>query len=264
MSIHLALHEDGDHSRYDAYRNGACIATLRGQRHVLDTLVAILNWEGAVEEPEVKAALAQYIFEDCKAHGRGVLIHLTEGRRPIWEALCAAGFELDYENRVFRHNLVELPVPSRVIDLRPMREMHLAPYQQLFFDCNLGDPLKKGIVQETPAAFLDRFIAEIGALHIPELVEVAYWEGHVIGIVNFRVTTSHGKTARFMNYIGIHPDFRGRGLGVDLHRHGLRRLKEFGAEVYIGSTHQDNHIMQAVFARNDATLWSTQVYLRAR
>lgn len=54
-------------------------------------------------------------------------------------------------------------------------------------------------------------------------------------------------------YIGILPSAQGKGLGQIVHATSLRMLKDMGAAVYEGSTHDDNVPMQRVFTKNGCT-----------
>ena len=52
-------------------------------------------------------------------------------------------------------------------------------------------------------------------------------------------------------YIGILPEWRGKGLGTHLHQLGLALLQEKGATYYIGSTAIENKPMQQIFRNNN-------------
>ncbi|MBX9974722.1 GNAT family N-acetyltransferase [Cytobacillus firmus] len=54
-----------------------------------------------------------------------------------------------------------------------------------------------------------------------------------------------------MFWIGIHPDFKGKGYGKNLHLIGLHRLQhDFKAEKYLGVTRADNAAMRKVMEAN--------------
>lgn len=54
-----------------------------------------------------------------------------------------------------------------------------------------------------------------------------------------------------MFQIGIHPNFRGKGMGKTLHSIGLYRLKkEFNANSYLGFTQIDNYAMRKIMLAN--------------
>ena len=52
-------------------------------------------------------------------------------------------------------------------------------------------------------------------------------------------------------WIGIHPKFKGKGLGKNLHLIGLYRLqKDFKAKTYLGATEINNHPMRKIMSCN--------------
>lgn len=64
-----------------------------------------------------------------------------------------------------------------------------------------------------------------------------------------------------MFWIGIHPDFKGKGYGKNLHLIGLHRLQyEFKAEKYLGATRTDNAAMRKVMVANGCIQKSNSVF----
>ncbi|MCS0673675.1 GNAT family N-acetyltransferase [Cytobacillus firmus] len=64
-----------------------------------------------------------------------------------------------------------------------------------------------------------------------------------------------------MFWIGIHPDFKGKGYGKNLHLIGLHRLQhDFKAEKYLGATRADNAAMRKVMEANGCIQESNSVF----
>ncbi|PLT29958.1 GNAT family N-acetyltransferase [Peribacillus deserti] len=55
-------------------------------------------------------------------------------------------------------------------------------------------------------------------------------------------------------YFGLIPEQRGKGISAEIHYQSLRILREKGASYYVGSTHESNLGMQAVFWKNGCML----------
>lgn len=64
-----------------------------------------------------------------------------------------------------------------------------------------------------------------------------------------------------MFWIGIHPDFKGKGYGKNLHLIGLHRLQhDFKAETYLGVTRANNGAMRKVMEANGCLQESNSVF----
>lgn len=53
-----------------------------------------------------------------------------------------------------------------------------------------------------------------------------------------------------LSYFGVVPEWRGTGLGLEAHRHGLAVLRSMGGTLYHGGCHAENEPMIAVFRAN--------------
>jgi GNAT superfamily N-acetyltransferase len=260
LSIHLK--EEGNAFHYAVLEGVIPIASLRGHYVFDGKVMAIQDWEGEVDRGDVQEALSRRVFADCTARHQEVVIHLTPVKQVIYETFCKYGFKLHYENLLFRTLLDNPTPPEKEITLIPAMELSVMQYAELFHACNIGNPKEPHVLIETPAAFWKRYILELADLYVPELVFAAQWQGQTVGVLHFRVVSDQVRIIGYMNYIGIHPDFRGRGLGMDLHKLGLHYLHTLGCTEYIGSTPDSNHAMQQVFARNQVPLWAKQVFLK--
>jgi ribosomal protein S18 acetylase RimI-like enzyme len=50
-----------------------------------------------------------------------------------------------------------------------------------------------------------------------------------------------------ITYMGVHPDFRGKGLGKWVHRRGFAMMKKLGGKDYFGGTVSTNKNMVKLF-----------------
>jgi len=64
-----------------------------------------------------------------------------------------------------------------------------------------------------------------------------------------------------LSYLGVMPDFRGKGYGALLHQWGLHLLAQQGVTRYIGSTGHKNIAMQRVFERNGCRRLAARYFL---
>ncbi len=84
-------------------------------------------------------------------------------------------------------------------------------------------------------------------------------DGEDIALVCAQVGDDGWSTLTFM---GLAPGARGRGLGHEVHRHGLAMLRAQGGQLYHGGTSLDNGPMRACFARQGCREWQRFRQLR--
>lgn len=63
-------------------------------------------------------------------------------------------------------------------------------------------------------------------------------------------------------YIGVLPEYRGKGLGVKIHSKGIEFLKNLNATKYVGSTLESNQAMNSVFKKNGCETQYTQLFYK--
>ena len=86
--------------------------------------------------------------------------------------------------------------------------------------------------------------------------------GEAAGIVLPHIEPDTDREGR-MFWIGMHPSYRGKGLGKNLHMIGLYRLQEeFKAKTYLGSTQIDNYPMRNIMASNGCVERNTVISLK--
>ena len=54
--------------------------------------------------------------------------------------LDKSDFSISYINYVYENTLDDLGMPEFEIDLLPFKEMSLTEYQQMYYECSIGDP----------------------------------------------------------------------------------------------------------------------------
>ena len=98
-------------------------------------------------------------------------------------------------------------------------------------------------------AFLNAMKEELPT-QVDNMFTVYLVNGKPAGIVLPHIEPDADREGR-MFWIGLHPSYRGKGLGKNLHMIGLYRLqKEFKAKSYLGSTQIDNYPMRNIMAGN--------------
>ena len=104
------------------------------------------------------------------------------------------------------------------------------------------------IVQEAQA-FLITMKEELPA-QADNMFTVYVVNGEPAGVVLPHIEPDTDREGR-MFWVGMHPRYRGKGLGKSLHLTGLYRLQnEYNAKTYLGSTQIDNVPMRKIMAGN--------------
>ena len=81
----------------------------------------------------------------------------------------------------------------------------------------------------------------------PRAVQIGYSGAEPVAILFCLVDTAVGwSTIAFM---GLVPSHRGRGLGTEVHLHGIETLRALGGVTYHDGTSESNEIMQRLFAK---------------
>jgi RimJ/RimL family protein N-acetyltransferase len=111
------------------------------------------------------------------------------------------------------------------------------------------------------------FLTEIremaGASYKPQNWLIAYQHDLPIGMILLQIM-EEDTTEGLIFYIGVLPEYQGKGLGTVLHAEGQTMLTKLGCHLYIGSTDTDNTPMMAVFAKNKCEQKYTQYFYEPR
>lgn len=103
---------------------------------------------------------------------------------------------------------------------------------------------------------IESYLDEDGLYVEKDCIQVGYLKDDLSRPCCFLVAQAEPSTgwAR-ITYMGIHSEFRGKGLGVWVQRHGISLLKKQGGTEYHGGTNYENHGMRSVFEMNNCNLY---------
>jgi len=127
--------------------------------------------------------------------------------------------------------------PAREDDVPVMRQIAIAAWKPIFDEYRraAGEEffaLNHSNWRETKAAQVENHFR-----NHPEWTFVTEYNGRVVGFITFRIN-EQTKTAEIGNN-AIHPDFQGRGLGLNQYRHVIRFLRERGMKFVVVATGLD-------------------------
>lgn len=232
----------------------------RGERPsaiaVIENFFADFYVLGLVLSPDLPGAGAVVLresIEEAKARGGAMMaIRVVEDSAapPLNRLLSDAGFRLKNTRVEYRAPIAELPdetgSPIRWEPLPDLSETSIACAGDLLERTGEGDP---DFGEDDDGAKLIRGYLEDPVLtHDRNCIHVGYLGEEIFGIVIAQVNPQT-KWAR-LTYMGMLPQFRGRGLGRWVHRHGFAMLREQGGGLYHGGTLDNNVAMNALFRRH--------------
>lgn len=123
----------------------------------------------------------------------------------------------------------------------------------------LAETLRRSI--QDAKAFLQGMKEELPT-QAENMFTVYLVDGEPAGVVLPHIEPKSEREGRIF-WIGMHPDYRGKGLGKYLHLIGLHRLQqEFNAKTYLGSTQIDNLPMRNIMASNGCEEQNTVISLK--
>lgn len=155
----------------------------------------------------------------------------VEYRMPISEALVAL------ESRKIEPRLTWCCVD-------PNNDKDLARAAELFRQAAESDPAADN--WNDTLGFLRMLIEKEDTVEAPERIQIGSFEGVPAAVLALMVYPSDGWSTIY--YLGVLPDFRGRGFGVEAVLRGLRCLRNMGGSIYHDGTGSSNAAARALFA----------------
>lgn len=184
---------------------------------------------------------------------------------PLESLLVELGFRLSHRRIEFSAPVATLPTEAGT----PLWWMPLSPAGPftLDFAAELLERAGDGDEEWTTAAenreILKAYLADEEYGSSLENIHIGGVAGNVIGLVIAQVIARTGWSR--LTYMGLLPEFRGKGYGQWVHRHGFSMLKQYGGVQYVGGTTVGNHAMEALFRKHGCTeLRTMQQWQRRR
>lgn len=191
--------------------------------------------------------------------GRRVYIRV-EDRGPtsrVARALKTLGFTAEGRRLEFRTPVADLPDDHGTpLSWQPMGTPSCpsrAEAAAVLHSAAEGDP--DWDADDEPREVLDGFLDEAELYGEPDCVQVASIGGDKVGLVIAQAARASGWSR--LTYLGVLPEFRGRGYGRWVQRHGFAMLKAQGGVEYHGGTSEQNAPMLALFREHGCVLERT-------
>jgi ribosomal protein S18 acetylase RimI-like enzyme len=205
----------------------------------LDAPVPMVVWKNFLSQALTAAA-------DQKA-GKVMMRLEQKGQAPlIAEELERLGFVHKLERVEFKTPLVDLPSEEGTpMTWKSAAELDWSERQvaDLLLQVAQGDP--EDDLDGDPIKYIQDWVTDPELTCGLECIHVGFVKGAVAALVVPQVNLKDGWSR--LAYMGVHPDFRGQGLGRWVHRHGFADLRKQGGINYHGGTSSMNVRMRRTF-----------------
>jgi len=108
-----------------------------------------------------------------------------------------------------------------------------------------GDPASHA--EDDALGFLQALLDDEETVRAPQRIQVGTYQRDAAAVVALKVYPDDGWASIY--YLGVLPEFRGRGFGAEAMLHGLRSLKAMGGRTYHDGTGSGNTAARALFER---------------
>lgn len=236
--------------------DGGIAATLSLERihsdiYFLDRRATNDDWKDVA--PEVWSSLMEKALKLGREVGMKELgLRTVEGRDvdSYKSVLFGFGFRPKHERVEFRSPLERLPgdegSPIRWTTFDPTNPKALSEAAQVMQSAAVGDP--DFDPSEDAEACLKSYLSDPVLTTGPQCLQIGWLEDRAAAIVVAQIDPESGWSR--ITYMAMMPEFRGRGLGKWVHRHGFKMMREQGGTLYQGGTLVTNERMIRLFTRH--------------
>lgn len=232
-----------------------CVQDGLSQGHLLIRQLEPKLWQ--VQEwkaPEHSAECMSEIIRALRALGLAEQAQFLSNNlnTPVNNLLEQAGWHVAKQKALVERSLLQpLPEVHVAFQWRSLEEVGSAEFIRVLLSASQGDPFQTSTPQTAEQDFA-ALVEYAGTRFDPSRWFIAAQDGQEVGVVLPQVYADRSDTGTLF-YLGVCPEFRGRGLGRALHAEGLKQLQARGAANYQGSTDLRNEGMRRIFALNGCT-----------
>jgi ribosomal protein S18 acetylase RimI-like enzyme len=210
------------------------------------------------EYEKILSCLIREAVEECKIKKvKQLHYRIIEGDRSFIEEkiLKELGFEFMHRRIEFRRDLSLLPdddgSPIQWEEPQDLSENTLTKLAEILSKAGEGDP--DFSPDENPKEALKSYMSERDLTSGTQCIHIAKVSEKTAGIIVAQINPETGWSR--ITYMGLLPEFRGRGLGMWVHRHGFSMMKKQGGKLYHGGTLAQNVKMIHLFEKHGCEVY---------
>ncbi len=225
--------------------------------HNLYYTVAELAFAGEQHTSEIALLFGERLAAFCREKHGIIYSFDAPPHKPVNDLLAGAGFAIKQRKAYFDLALENYrSTYSSIFTYRSLIELGEERFAEILGRAAEGDPFEE---TPDPLAALHELIDSAGAAFDASRWKIAYVQNEPVGAVLPQIYPDSA-TRGTLFYIGVLPEYRGRGYGRMLHALGLEELSRHGATRYVGSTDERNVPMIHVFRANKCNPRPSQLF----
>ena len=208
------------------------------------------RWAEYLFDPLEFKRIVESVADRCgslKAHSLQLRLEMGAQSPMMSEILASLGFKKLHERVEFKMPVADLPAeigtPLKWVAVSASGPMDEESAAALLGQSGQGDP--DWSADDDPRQLSKSFLSEKGLYGELDAIQVGFLDGRAAAIVIAQVNQGTGWSR--ITYMGILPEFRGRGLGKWVHRHGFAMIRTQGGKEYHGGTVSTNAAMIRLF-----------------
>lgn len=241
-----------------AVENKNLVGTLKGNfiTEKLFNIIEIKILKNSLTE-SIYTAFCHYLFS--------LDIEILSWDKPEKETLNKhlekSGFEIYKKKLFFEKNLENYFRPyDNLFEFKTLTEVAEKAFIEMMVNASVGDPFED--MSSNPEKEFQELVDYAGEKFNSDWWKIVYLNNMPIGVILPQIF-AHTSDEGTLFYLGIIPEFRGKGFGKIIHSIGLDFLRSKNILKYKGSTDIENKSMISIFRKNDCLQTASQLIFKA-
>lgn len=205
---------------------------------------------------EIHNAFANYLSTEFKPLDIEILSWDKPEQEIINNHLEKSGFKVSKKKVFVEKELKDYVIPYKnQLCFKSLSEVGEKYFIEMMSQAAIGDPFEENT---DPEKGFQELVDYAGEKFNADWWKIVYLNDSAVGVV-LPQTFAYGEDEGTLFYLGVIPEYRGKGLGKIIHAFGLEFLSKNGVLKYKGSTDIENKSMIEIFNKNGCIQTGTQI-----
>lgn len=209
---------------------------------------------------DIYTAFCNYLFLSFSASDIEILSWDKNEKEVINSYLEKSGFKIHKKKVFVEKNLENYFMPyDNPFTFKTLKELGEEFFIEMMVKASIGDPFEN--MESNPEKEFKELVDYAGEKFNPDWWQIAYLNNIPVGVMLPQLF-DYGNEEGTLFYMGIIPEYRGKGLGKILHAIGLEFLSKKKVLKYKGSTDIENKPMINIFMINNCIQKDSQLIFK--